>query len=64
MEVLDNVCTVRGILVGSRQQLKEMVRAIEVNKLKPVVDPKIFEFEELKEAYQYMWDAKHFGKSI
>lgn len=36
--------------------------AIEANKIKPVVDEKVFKLSELKEAYQYMWDQKHFGK--
>lgn len=61
-EILENVCTVRGLVVGSRAQLKEMVRAIEINNIKPAVDEKVFKFEEVKEAYQYMWDQKHFGK--
>lgn len=62
LECLNNMCTVRGILVGSRLQMEEMCRAIEANDLHPVVDDKVFELEELKEAYQYMWDQKHFGK--
>jgi len=62
LDALSNVCTVRGILVGSRQQFEDMNRAIEVNGIKPVVDEKIFSLEQVKEAYQYMWDQKHFGK--
>ena len=62
LDCLSNVCTVRGLLVGSRQQFEEMNRAIEANNIKPVVDPKVFNLSELKEAYQYMWDQKHLGK--
>ncbi|TVY52841.1 Zinc-type alcohol dehydrogenase-like protein [Lachnellula cervina] len=62
LEALIKLCTVRGILVGNRIQFEEMNRAIEINKIKPVVDEKVFALEELKEAYQYMWDQKHFGK--
>ncbi|KAI5803359.1 putative zinc-containing alcohol dehydrogenase [Peziza echinospora] len=64
MEILDNVCTIRGLLVGSRAQMKDMVRAMEANGIKPVVDKRVFKFEETKEAYQYMWDQKHFGKVV
>jgi NADPH:quinone reductase-like Zn-dependent oxidoreductase len=39
-----------------------MNRAIEANDIKPVVDEKVFTLDETKEAYQYMWDQKHFGK--
>jgi len=62
LDALMNICTVRGILVGSRVQFEEMNRAIEANKIKPVVDEKVFTLDEVKEAYQYMWDQKHFGK--
>jgi D-arabinose 1-dehydrogenase-like Zn-dependent alcohol dehydrogenase len=62
LDCLLNLCTVRGVLVGSRLQFEDMNRAIEVNNIKPVVNEKVFELKELKEAYQYMWDQKHFGK--
>jgi len=62
LDCLINVCTVRGILVGSRVQFEDMNRAIEGNRIKPVVDEKVFGLEEAREAYQYMWEQKHFGK--
>lgn len=31
IECLNNFCTTRGILVGSRQQMEDMCRAIEAN---------------------------------
>ena len=27
-----------------------------------VIDEKVFTLDQLKEAYQYQWDQKHFGK--
>ena len=54
LECLTNNCVVRGVFVGSRLQLQEMNKAIDANKIKPVVDEKVFKLEELKEAYQYM----------
>jgi NADPH:quinone reductase-like Zn-dependent oxidoreductase len=62
LDCLSNICTVRGILVGSRLQMEDMCAAIEANDIKPVVDGKVFSLAEAKEAYQYMWDQKHFGK--
>ncbi|EUC50770.1 hypothetical protein COCMIDRAFT_81048 [Bipolaris oryzae ATCC 44560] len=62
LDCLNNICTVRGILVGSRLQMEDMCRAIEANDIHPIVDEKVFELKDLKEAYQYMWDQKHFGK--
>lgn len=62
LETLNNICTVRGILVGNRLQMQDMINAIEANDIRPVVDDKVFELKDLKEAYEYMWDQKHFGK--
>ena len=62
LDCLNNLCTVRGVMVGSRQQFEQMNEAIDANGIKPVVDEKVFGFEEAKDAYQYMWDQKHFGK--
>lgn len=49
LDALMNICTVRGVLVGSRVQFEEMNRAIEFNKIKPVVDDKVFTLDEVKE---------------
>ncbi|KAI9848093.1 MAG: hypothetical protein M1837_001195 [Sclerophora amabilis] len=62
LEALTKVCTIRGAYVGSRQMFEDMNQAIEVNGIKPVIDQKVFGLDEVKEAYQYMWDQKHFGK--
>lgn len=66
LSALQRLCTVRGIIVGNRAQMEEMVAAIEANpeKLKPVIDPRVFPLEQLKEAYEYQWSAKHQAKVV
>ena len=64
LDALVHCCTVRGVLVGSRDQFREMVRAIEGNGIKGVVDEKVFRFEEAREAFQYVKDQKHFGNAV
>ena len=64
LDALTHCCTVRGVLVGSRDQFREMVRAIEGNVIKGVVDEKVFGFEEAKEAFQYVKDQRHFGNVV
>lgn len=54
LECLNCICTVRGVLVGSRLQFEAMNEAIDTNGLKPMVDEKVFALEELREACQYM----------
>lgn len=53
LECLSHICVARGVYVGSRQQMEEMVAAIEVNDIHPVVDSKVFSLEQAKEAYEY-----------
>ncbi|CEI38602.1 hypothetical protein FVEN_g4836 [Fusarium venenatum] len=64
LDCLSNLCTTRGLLVGSRAQMEDMCRAVEANleKLRPVVDPKVFSLEQLREAYEYQWSGQHQGK--
>ncbi|KAK8149541.1 hypothetical protein G3M48_006590 [Beauveria asiatica] len=64
LECLSNLFTARGVLVGNRVQLEDMCRAIDANaeRLRPVVDSKVFGLEQLKEAYEYLQSGKHFGK--
>lgn len=58
-----NSFIIRGILIGSRQEFQAMNRAIDANNIHPIVD-KIFTFDQVKEAYQYLLDQKHIGKVV
>ena len=53
----------KGIFVGSRCMFEEMNRAIELAKLRPVID-RTFEFDEAREALRYMESGSHFGKIV
>ena len=52
-----------GIQVGSRDMFEAMNRAIEVAKLKPVID-RVFDFDDARAAYEYLASGKHFGKVV
>ncbi|KAK0367684.1 zinc-binding dehydrogenase [Colletotrichum limetticola] len=64
LDCLSNLCTVRGLLVGSRLQFEDMNRSVEANDIHPVVDQKVFSLEQLPEAYQYMSSQKNLGKVV
>lgn len=55
--------TMRSVSVGSRQSFEAMNRAIDLHRLRPVVD-RVFPFAEAKEAYRFLADRKHFGKVV
>ena len=50
-----------GIFVGSRADQEDMIRAITVNHLKPIIDRQ-FPLEEIAAAFTYFQSQKHFGK--
>lgn len=52
-----------GIQVGSRDMFEAMNRAIDVTRLKPVID-RVFDFAEARAAYEYLASGKHFGKVV
>lgn len=54
---------VHGLSVGSRQDFLDMLEAMEVNKIKPIID-KEFLLKDTKEAFTYLESSKHFGKIV
>ncbi|MCW8277239.1 NAD(P)-dependent alcohol dehydrogenase [Pseudomonas sp. PCH199] len=53
----------QAVLVGSRRQQMDMVRAIEANSMRPVID-KHFPLEKMVEAFRYQESNQHFGKIV
>ena len=51
----------QGVLVGSRRQQLDMIRAIDANHIKPVID-RSFPLDGLVAAFQYQETNRHFGK--
>ena len=52
-----------GIAVGSRKMQEDMVKALEVSQLRPIID-KSFPLEKLSEAFDYQASGQHFGKIV
>ena len=63
LPILTKSLIVKGIYVGSGDMQKQFHRALEVNEIHPVID-RVFQFEQVKEAYEYMKSAQHFGKIV
>jgi NADPH:quinone reductase-like Zn-dependent oxidoreductase len=63
MDVMFKRQVLRGIYVGSRRMLEDLCRAVEVNRLSPVID-RAFAFGDVQEAYRYLKAGRHFGKVV
>ncbi|RDW76865.1 zinc-dependent alcohol dehydrogenase family protein [Aspergillus mulundensis] len=57
-------CIVRGILAGTRNQFRELVRFVDERGVVPVVDDVVFELEEAKDAYRWLKEKRHFAKVV
>lgn len=61
--ILNKQVHLQGIYVGSRAYFEAMNRALEQNRIRPVID-EVFAFKELPEALRRMQSASHFGKIV
>jgi NADPH:quinone reductase-like Zn-dependent oxidoreductase len=52
-----------GIAVGSRVMQEDMIRAINISGMRPLVD-RSFAFDELAAAFEYQASGAHFGKIV
>lgn len=52
-----------GITVGSKEEQEDMIRAIEVNGIRPEISDR-FPLDEIGRAFQHQADNKHFGKIV
>jgi NADPH:quinone reductase-like Zn-dependent oxidoreductase len=61
LDIFRKQVQVRGIPVGSRESFETMIRTIEINDLKPVID-RTFPWTDVAEALRYAESGSHFGK--
>lgn len=63
LPVLMKAVRMNGIFVGSREMFEDMNRMIAQHQIKPMVD-KVFAFEDVRNALEYMENGSHFGKIV
>jgi len=61
--LIGNSAKLQGLSVGSREMFEAMCRALELHRIRPVVD-KVFPWTEAKAAFQAMQGGEHFGKIV
>ena len=52
-----------GIAVGSKKMQEDMIEAIDINGIKPIID-KSFSFDQLADAFRHQESGQHFGKIV
>ncbi len=64
ISVLMKAIKIQGIFVGHKQMFERMNKAIELNNVIPVIDDKLFNFNNVPKAYEYFEQGQHFGKVV
>ena len=59
-----SACLVRGVLVGSKKQFRDMLAFMEEKEVKPIVDEEVWTFEQARGAYEYLQAQKFFGEVV
>lgn len=54
----------QGVTLGNRNMFEDMVRAIELHRLKPVIDEHRYAFADTRAAIGAIAEGKHFGKIV
>jgi NADPH:quinone reductase-like Zn-dependent oxidoreductase len=52
---------VQGLTVGNRRQQLDMIRAIEANAIRPVIDSR-YALDDIANAFRHQESGRHFGK--
>lgn len=62
-QALSRQVRLQALLVGSRRQQQDFVRAIEATGMRPVID-RHFQLDDIVAAFQYQASGQHFGKIV
>ena len=62
-DIIGRQIQVRGIYTSSTDDLRDLVRACEASALRPCID-RVFPFEEIPAAYDYLESQRHIGKIV
>lgn len=63
VEFIRSGATMHSLRVGSRAMFREMLRAMEQHRLRPVVD-RVFAFKDAPAAFRHLLTGAHFGKIV
>ncbi len=61
--IIMNYIRLQGYSVGSKEDFENLVKAVEVNNIKPVIDS-VYPVEKVQEAFKHLESGKSFGKII
>ena len=62
-DLIKHQVTLRGILMESAQELRDLARAVQAAEIRPHID-RVFPFNEAQDAYRYLRSQEHIGKVV
>ncbi|KAK0942626.1 hypothetical protein LTR48_001122 [Friedmanniomyces endolithicus] len=64
MATFHNACIVRGLVAGTRQQMRDFVAFVDEKGMKPALDDMVFGIEDARKAYWRQERQQHFSKLV
>jgi NADPH:quinone reductase-like Zn-dependent oxidoreductase len=64
LSALQMACIVRGVLLGTRRMMADMIAFVAEKGVRPALDTEVFSLGEAKSAYQRLEEQKHFSKVV
>ena len=64
MSVLGSICIVRGVVLGTRQMVRDMIAFIEEKGIRMVFGEKVFELGGYEQALKWLEENRHFAKVL
>lgn len=64
VEALNRICIVRGIKLGSRDMLRDMLAWFVRTGVRPALDNRVFSLEQANEAYERLEKGEHVAKVV
>lgn len=64
LDVLWNLCIIRGVLLGTRDMFRDMNDFVERHEIAMAVDDEVFALKDTRKAYEKLEAQKHFAKVI
>lgn len=64
LEILLKACVTRGVILGTRQMMRDMVKFLEQSKVQLALDDEIFALKDAKAAFKKVKEQRHFAKVV
>lgn len=64
MSVLSTICVVRGVVLGTKSMMADMIKFVQEKDIKMATDSQILPLKDAKAAFRMLEEQRHFAKIV